>query len=75
MARRSHVTVTIKDDNVERKLRQFKKKIEREGIIRDAKRAVYFESKSQKLRKKRMRAIKMESIRRTQTQLPVKNCS
>jgi ribosomal protein S21 len=63
MARRAHITVTLKDENIEKKLRQFKKKIEREGIFRDAKNAVYHEPKSQKIRKKLLRAIKLESIR------------
>lgn len=65
MSRRAHITVTVKDENIEKKLRQFKKKIEREGIVREAKAQVYFEAPSSKLRKKKMRAIKLEMIRRT----------
>jgi ribosomal protein S21 len=64
MSRRAHIAVTVKDD-FDRKYRQFKKKIEREGIMRDAKRMIYFESKSLKNRKKFMRAVKVESIRRS----------
>ena len=44
--------------NVEKSLRILKKKIEREGIVRDMKRQVYFESSTQKRRKRLMRAIK-----------------
>jgi small subunit ribosomal protein S21 len=68
--RKAHVTVTVKDDNIDRKLRQFKKKVEREGVVRDSKRLVYFESPSQKQRKKRMRAVKQEAMRRAMLRLP-----
>jgi small subunit ribosomal protein S21 len=44
--------------NAERSLKQIKKKMEREGVIRDIKRRAYFESPTQKRRKKLMRAIK-----------------
>jgi small subunit ribosomal protein S21 len=44
--------------NVERSLRILKKKVEREGIVRDMKRRVYFEPNTQKRRKRLMRAIK-----------------
>lgn len=45
-------------ENIERSLRQLKKKIEREGVVRDMKRLVYHEPKTQKRRKQLMRAIK-----------------
>ena len=63
--RRAHITVTVKDENIEKKLRQFKKKIEREGIIREAKAQLYFESPCSKARRKYLRAVKMESTRQT----------
>lgn len=44
--------------NIERSLRQLKKKIEREGVIRDIKKKAYFEPPTQKRRKRLMRAIK-----------------
>lgn len=44
--------------NVEKSLRQLKKKIEREGVVRDMKRQVYFEPPTQKRRKRLIRAIK-----------------
>lgn len=45
-------------DNIEKSLRQLKKKIEREGVVRDMKRRVYHEPPTQKRRKRLMRAIK-----------------
>ena len=45
-------------NNVERSLKQLKKKVEREGVVRDMKRQVYFEPPTQKRRKRLMRAIK-----------------
>lgn len=62
MSRKGNVTVHV-NDNVERALRQLKKKIEREGVVRDMKRVVYYESPTQKRRKKLMRAIKQNWIR------------
>jgi|GEM_PF-278096 len=49
--------------NVERALRQLKKKCEREGVVRDIKRTVYFEPKTQKRRKRLVRAIKQNLMR------------
>lgn len=44
--------------NIEKSLRQLKKKIEREGVVRDMKRVVYYEPPTQRRRKRLMRAIK-----------------
>lgn len=49
--------------HVDRALRQLKKKIEREGVVRDMKRTVYFEAKTQKRRKRLVRAIKLNMMR------------
>lgn len=49
--------------NLERSLKQLKKKIEREGVVRDMKRTVYFESPTQKRRKRLVRAIKQNLVR------------
>ena len=65
MAKRAHITVTVKDENIERKLRQFKKKIERERIIKDAKARVYYEPDCIKRRRKKLRAIKIEFMRQS----------
>ncbi|MFT6765887.1 MAG: small subunit ribosomal protein S21, partial [Alteromonas naphthalenivorans] len=55
--RKSNIEIQV-TSNVERSLRQLKKKIEREGVVRDMKRGVYFEPPTQKRRKRLMRAIK-----------------
>ncbi|MCK5632384.1 30S ribosomal protein S21 [bacterium] len=60
--RRSNIEIHV-NSNVERALRQLKKKIEREGVVRDMKRGVYFEPPTQKRRKRLMRAIKQNFMR------------
>jgi small subunit ribosomal protein S21 len=62
MAKKSNIEVRV-NVNLERALRQLKKKIEREGVVRDMKRTVYFESPTQKRRKRLVRAIKQNMIR------------
>jgi small subunit ribosomal protein S21 len=64
MSRKKTANVEIQvNTNLERALKQLKKKIEREGVVRDMKRVVYFESPTQKKRKRLMRAIKQNMIR------------
>ena len=60
--RKANIEIHV-SNHVERSLRQLKKKIEREGIVRDMKRIVYFEAPSQKRRKKLMRAVKQNYMR------------
>ena len=60
---KANIIVSVNDGNIERAIRQLKKKTEREGVVRDTKRLVYFEKASQKNRKRRMRAIKQNWIR------------
>ena len=60
--KKANITINV-TSNVEKALRQLKKKIEREGVVRDMKRLVYFESPTQKKRKRLMRAIKQNYIR------------
>lgn len=55
--------------NLERSLKQLKKKIEREGVVRDMKRQVYFEPNTQKKRKRLMRAIKNSILRNAETMM------
>jgi small subunit ribosomal protein S21 len=63
MAKRvANITVNV-TTHVDRALRQLKKKIEREGIVRDMKRTVYFEPSTQKRRKRLMRAVKQNYLR------------
>lgn len=60
--KKANITINV-TSNIEKALRQLKKKIEREGIVRDMKRLVYFESPTQKKRKRLMRAVKQNYIR------------
>lgn len=61
---KKHANIAVPvSTNVEKALRQLKKKIEREGIVRDMKRTVYFESPTQKRRKRLVRAIKQNLMR------------
>lgn len=68
MAKTYNIEVQV-SGNVERSLKQLKKKIEREGVIRDMKRQVYFESDSCKRRKRMMRAIKNNLIKSAESSL------
>ena len=58
-----NVAVLVNSSNIDRSLRQLKKKIEREGIVRDMKRIVYFEPPTQKRRKRLIRAIKQNYLK------------
>lgn len=60
--KKSNIEVSV-IGNVDKALRQLKKRIEREGVVRDMKRTVYFEPKTQKRRKRLVRAIKMNMMR------------
>lgn len=60
--RKANIEVRV-NVNLEKALRQLKKKIEREGVVRDMKRTVYFESPTQKRRKRLVRAIKQNMLR------------
>lgn len=62
MSKKANITISV-NENVERALKQLKKKIEREGVVRDMKRIVYYEPPTQKRRKRLMRAIKQNWIR------------
>ena len=57
-ARKSYNVEVSVTGNIEKSLRQLKKKIEREGVVRDMKRLVYYEPPTQRRRKRLMRAIK-----------------
>jgi ribosomal protein S21 len=61
-SKKANIEVSV-SSNIERALRQLKKKIEREGVVRDMKRTVYFEAPTQKRRKRLVRAIKQNFIR------------
>jgi ribosomal protein S21 len=61
MSRRANIVVHV-NGNVERAIRQLKKKSEREQITRDMKRKAYHEPKTQKRRKQLMRAMKRNAL-------------
>jgi len=64
MSNKKKVNIEVRVNmNVDKALRQLKKKIEREGVVRDMKRTVYHESDSQKRRKRLVRAIKQNMLR------------
>lgn len=63
MAKKSYNIEIQVTGNLEKSLKQFKKKLEREGVSRDIKRQVYFEPPTQKKRKRLMRAIKNNMIK------------
>lgn len=67
MARTYNVEIQV-TGNLEKSLKQLKKKIEREGVIRDMKRQVYYEPPTQKRRKRLMRAIKNNYIKSIERQ-------
>ena len=62
MSKKANIVVRV-STHIDKALRQLKKKIEREGVIRDMKRTVYFESPTQKRRKRLVRAIKQNLLR------------
>jgi len=62
MSKRSNIEIAV-SGHIDKALRQLKKKIEREGIVRDMKRTVYFESTTQKRRKRLVRSIKQNMMR------------
>ncbi|MFZ5953601.1 MAG: 30S ribosomal protein S21 [Candidatus Dependentiae bacterium] len=62
MSKKANIAVYV-TSNIDKALRQLKKKTEREGIVRDMKRTVYFESPTQKRRKRLVRAIKQNLMR------------
>lgn len=60
--KQANITIHV-NHNVDKALRQLKKKIEREGVVRDMKRGIYFEAPTQKRRKRLIRAIKQNLVR------------
>jgi len=65
MANRRNISIFV-NHNLERALKQIKKKIEREGIVKEMKKSVYYEPPTQKRRKRRLRAVKQNYLRMLQ---------
>lgn len=68
-SKKANITIAV-NYNVDKALRQLKKKIEREGIVRDMKRTVYFEPPTQKRRKRLIRAIKQNLLKKASNGYP-----
>lgn len=62
MAKKSNIEINV-NNNLERAMKQLKKKMEREGVTRDMKRIVYYEAPTQQRRKSLIRAKKQNYIR------------
>ena len=60
--KKPNIQVDVRGDAT-RALRKLKKIVEREGVVRDMKRTVYFEPPTQKRRKRLVRAIKQNLMR------------
>lgn len=60
--RRANIEIQVRG-SIDRALRQLKKRTEREGVVRDMKRTIYFEPPTQKRRKRMIRAIKLNLMR------------
>jgi len=69
MAKKTYNIEVQVTGNLEKSLKQLKKKIEREGVVRDMKRQVYYEPPTQKRRKRLMRAIKNNFLKSLESQL------
>ena len=52
------VTVTVKNGNVDRAMRTLKKKLQKEGVLKDIKSKQYFEKPSAKRARKKAEGIK-----------------
>ena len=52
------VTVTVKNGNVERAMRTLKKKLQKEGLLKELKQKQYFEKPSAKKARKKAEGIK-----------------
>ena len=63
MSKKFNIKIYVNNNQLERALKQLKKKMEREGVSRDMKRIVYYEAPTQQRRKSLMRAVKQNAIR------------
>ena len=52
------VTVTVKNGNVDRAMRTLKKKLQKEGLLKELKQKQYFEKPSAKRKRKKAEGIK-----------------
>ena len=57
--------VSVKDNNIERALREFKKRVKNSNLLKELREREYFEKKSLKKRKmKKMKALKIKKLQK-----------
>ena len=57
--------VSVKDNNIERALRDFKKRVKNSNLLKELREREYFEKKSTKNRKmKKMKALKIKKLQK-----------
>ena len=57
--------VSVKDNNIERALREFKKRVKNSNLIKELREREYYEKKSAKNRKmKKMKMLKIKSLQK-----------
>ena len=55
--------VDVKDNNIERALREFKKRVKNSGLLKELKERGYYEKKSLKKRRlRKLRALKIKTL-------------
>ena len=53
-----HITVSVRDGNVDQALRALKKKLQREGVFREVKQRRHFEKPSEKRKREKADAVR-----------------
>ena len=57
--------VSVKDNNIERALREFKKRVKNSNLLKELREREYFEKKSlRKRRMRKMRALKIKTLQK-----------
>jgi len=57
--------VSVRDNNIERALREFKKRVKNSGLLRELKERGYYEKKSLKKRRlRKLRALKIKTLQK-----------
>ena len=57
--------VDVKDNNIERALREFKKRVKNSGLLKELKERGYYEKKSLKKRRlRKLRALKIKTLQK-----------
>ena len=57
--------VSVRDNNIERALREFKKRVKNSGLLKELKERGYYEKKSLKKRRlRKLRALKIKTLQK-----------